>query len=112
MPHSAAKAFPLSAVRLFTETTSTSGIFLRAFMCMTPIAPVPARQIFMECAPNRRGPCVLCSFPLCPCPDSVFDQPRRIGDRHRSHLLDAEPGVEQLLREHAEALGDGWIDRL
>src|SRR5262245_12068433 len=54
MPHSAANALPLSSVRLFTETTSTSGMFLSAFMWMTPIAPVPARLIFIGWKSYRR----------------------------------------------------------
>src|SRR2546426_2540937 len=47
IPHWAANAFPLSAVRLLTETTSTPSSFLSAFMWMTPIAPVPAKQILI-----------------------------------------------------------------
>src|SRR5436190_14419063 len=45
--HSAANALPLSCVRLLTATISTPSIFCSAFMWITPMAPVPARQIFM-----------------------------------------------------------------
>ena len=43
-----ANALPLSSVRLATDTTSTPSIFARAFTWISPMAPVPARQIFID----------------------------------------------------------------
>jgi hypothetical protein len=42
-----AKAFALSSVRAAIETTSTSSIFARALTWTSPMAPVPAKQIFI-----------------------------------------------------------------
>src|SRR4026207_735124 len=51
--YSSANVLPLSSVRLAIDTTSTPSIFFRALAWMTPIAPVPARQIFIKELPNR-----------------------------------------------------------
>src|SRR6185503_20823477 len=115
MPHSAAKALPLSTVRLLTETTSTPLIFLSAFTWITPMAPVPARQIFIECAlrvPRPRPPgASYCnsSSDLAPL---LFDQPRRVRHRHGANLGFSESRIEEPLGKHREALGDRRIDRL
>ena len=53
MFHFAANSFALSSVRAAIDTTSTSSIFARALTWISPMAPVPARQIFIE--PPRRG---------------------------------------------------------
>ena len=43
-----ANALPLSSVRLASDTTSTPSIFARALTWISPMAPVPARQIFID----------------------------------------------------------------
>src|SRR4030095_3536117 len=45
--HFGAKSFTPSAVRPATDTTCTSLIFARALTWISPMAPVPARQIFI-----------------------------------------------------------------
>src|SRR5258708_40122681 len=120
MPHSAEKTLPLSSVRLLTDTTSTPAIFLSAFMWMTPIAPVPARLIFIECGLPRRpdddpralgGMILQCQFSS-EWRRLLVDQPRRIRHRHRAHLVSGEASVQQPLREHREAFGNRRIDGL
>src|SRR6266511_2029572 len=101
MPHSAANALPLSSVRLLTDTTSTPGIFLSALTWMTPMAPVPARLIFME----RESYCNDSSGLL-------LDEAGRVGHGHRPHLVGREPRVEQLLGEHREPFRNRRVDRL
>src|SRR5690349_10593148 len=43
-----ANFLPLSSVRLAIDTISTSGIFASALAWISPMAPVPAKQIFMQ----------------------------------------------------------------
>src|SRR5512135_3379112 len=73
---------------------------------MTPIAPVPARQIFM-------GPLGLLWTRTSGWSRTLlFNQSRRVRDRHRPDLVRREACVEQLMEEHGETLGDRRIDRL
>ena len=46
--HLVANSFTPSSVRPATDTTCTSLIFARALTWISPIAPVPARQIFIN----------------------------------------------------------------
>src|SRR5438128_936532 len=104
MPHSAANALPLSSMRLLTETTSAPGIFLSAFMWMTPIAPVPARQIFIG---GRSYTAVTCQSR-----GLLVEQSCGVRDSHRTHLIGRESGIEQPLCKHREPFGHRRIDRL
>src|SRR5262245_4999145 len=90
MPYSAANFLPLAGSRLLTDTISTPSIFFSALACTAASAPVPARQIFI----------------------SVFDETRRIRDRHRADLVGRKPAVEKLLREHRESFRHRRIDGL
>src|SRR6187549_3815416 len=54
--HFVAKSFTPSSVRPATETTCTSLTFASAFTWISPIAPVPARQIFIV-PPADAGSC-------------------------------------------------------
>src|SRR3954468_829943 len=51
--HVTANSFAVSSVRAATETISTPSIFASALAWISPIAPVPARQIFIE--PPKNG---------------------------------------------------------
>src|SRR4026207_631839 len=100
--YSSANVLPLSSVRLAIETTSTPSIFCRALAWMTPIAPVPAKQIFIANLRKARW----AAPPHLPYPPHqpllFFNQPRRHRHRHGAHVVGSEPGVEETLGKHGE----------